>query len=366
MFGCVRESKIMKNNCIPQQIANRDLATDSNRNTDQNGTQCPHTASPPSQPINHSCSPSQSDPESTVPDQKSQIKIQKSVGQPSTLDPRPSTPCPGPSTINSNNYQPSTGSESPASSNTTAAQGSSDSSLPTINSNNHQPSTLVPYRLRRGLGFWQVTFAGQEAVIKHEQGLNYIAYLLLNPPTEPIHGLALAMKSKDSCVTGPGISEISDPLTGETVVVSADSVFQERGLSLDDAEAARSLRAEIQKLEAIVDNEATSEPVREEVLRELKEIYAHEKKSMPRVRNASQKAVRAVRVAMKRFHAHLLAAAAVSTDPSCWVLIAFADHIHKHILVPSARFSAPEAIRARKELASRFTYEPPKGVVWTS
>jgi len=90
MFGCVRESKIMKNNCIPQQIANRDLATDSNRNTDQNGTQCPHTASPPTQPVAHSCNPSQSDPESTVPDQKSQIKIQKSHScQDSVPDNRP-------------------------------------------------------------------------------------------------------------------------------------------------------------------------------------------------------------------------------------------------------------------------------------
>src|SRR5262245_58750560 len=36
---------------------------------------------------------------------------------------------------------------------------------------------------------WHLTFNGQDAQFKHEQCAFYVAWLLLNPPTEPIHGL---------------------------------------------------------------------------------------------------------------------------------------------------------------------------------
>src|SRR4051794_11420825 len=56
------------------------------------------------------------------------------------------------------------------------------------------PAPQIPFALRRDLGYWQLTFAGRHATLKHEQGLAYVAYLLLNPPKEPIHGMALALK----------------------------------------------------------------------------------------------------------------------------------------------------------------------------
>src|SRR5947209_16860703 len=57
---------------------------------------------------------------------------------------------------------------------------------------NLQPATQ--YSLRKDLGFWHLTFASQTAIFKHEQGALYVAYLLLNPPTEPIHALELTMR----------------------------------------------------------------------------------------------------------------------------------------------------------------------------
>jgi hypothetical protein len=53
------------------------------------------------------------------------------------------------------------------------------------------------YALRRGLGFWELTFEGKQAIFKHEQGALYVACLLLDPPSEPIHALALALKAKE-------------------------------------------------------------------------------------------------------------------------------------------------------------------------
>ena len=49
------------------------------------------------------------------------------------------------------------------------------------------------FALRRGLGFWELTFEGQRAVFKHDQGTLYVACLLLDPPQEPIHSVALAL-----------------------------------------------------------------------------------------------------------------------------------------------------------------------------
>jgi hypothetical protein len=49
------------------------------------------------------------------------------------------------------------------------------------------------YTLRRGLGFWQLTFQDQQAIFKHELGALYVACLLLDPPREPIHAVALAL-----------------------------------------------------------------------------------------------------------------------------------------------------------------------------
>jgi hypothetical protein len=50
------------------------------------------------------------------------------------------------------------------------------------------------YALRRDLGFWQLTFDHKNAILKHEQGIFYVAWLLHNVPEEPIHGVALALE----------------------------------------------------------------------------------------------------------------------------------------------------------------------------
>ena len=62
----------------------------------------------------------------------------------------------------------------------------------------HHPSSTIHhprYALTKHIAFWHLTFNGQKACFDHEQGAYYVAYLLLNPPSEPIHGMALEIKS---------------------------------------------------------------------------------------------------------------------------------------------------------------------------
>ena len=80
------------------------------------------------------------------------------------------------------------------------------------------------YALRRELGFWEVTYEGRRALFKHELGALYVACLLLDPPREPIHAVALALKARDASGQAAG---------GDLV--------QQRSMGLDDAAAVRAL-----------------------------------------------------------------------------------------------------------------------------
>src|ERR1017187_8554341 len=82
------------------------------------------------------------------------------------------------------------------------------------------------YALRRDLGFWDVTFEGREATFNHEPGALYAACLLLHPPPQPIHALALALDARSISNQPPGAAE----------------VILQRSLELDAAETIRALR----------------------------------------------------------------------------------------------------------------------------
>jgi len=235
------------------------------------------------------------------------------------------------------------------------------------------PSDLCPqtsdlYSLRRHTTFWSLTFNGQEACFDHEQGAYYVAYLLLNPPDEPIHGVALELKaltffrqfSDKRCET-----VITDPLTGELKTMACDSEIVEDRLCADEAEGLAPLRRKIEELEAILQNERASEPVKAEVARELEEIYAYQKRNPLAPLTESQRAVRNVRRAIIRLHEHLAAAVGHQGKPHP-VLRSFAEHIRRYVIIPSFLFCKVGRRRTADTGASTFTYEPPSGVNWTA
>src|SRR5438552_11859173 len=196
-------------------------------------------------------------------------------------------------------------SESPSSNNPIIQQSNNPSRLAL----QHSTTPAPRYSLRKGLGCWELTFDGQHEILRHEQGLALVAYLLLNPPDEPIHALDLATRISPLAAKGGGcISEIVDPETGEKAYLEKHSRVQERSLALDEALTMRAVIRQQNDLEALVERHGTTEPVKEEAWNELKALYNYETNRSERARDSAQKAVRAVRMAIKRSHKRLLAA----------------------------------------------------------
>jgi hypothetical protein len=203
------------------------------------------------------------------------------------------------------------------------------------------------YALRRGLDFWELTFEGRQAIFKHEQGAIYVACLLLDPPPEPLHAVALALKAREMGGQAPGPAE----------------VIQQRSMGLDDAAAVQALWRRQRALEAVLEDDRESEPGKAEALRELEEITEFLRKSPWRSRGGAERCVRAVTRAIKRLHARLAAAVDAKGMPHP-VLRGFALHLHEHLLVPSGRGGGYARAQAGSGSAGCLTYEPPRGVIW--
>jgi hypothetical protein len=197
------------------------------------------------------------------------------------------------------------------------------------------------------LGYWELTFERRPAIFKHELGALYVACLLLDPPSEPIHAVALALKAREMGGQPPGPAE----------------VIQQRSMGLDDAAAVRDLWRRQRGLERVLEDGRESEPVRAEALRELEEITEFLRKSPWRSRGGAERCVRAVTRAIKRLHARLAGAVDAKGLPHP-VLRGFAQHLHQHLLVPSGRGGGYARAQAASGSAGCLTYEPPSGVTW--
>jgi len=224
-----------------------------------------------------------------------------------------------------------------------------------------RPPTSSPYSIRKHISFWSLTFNGQEACFDHEQGAYYVAYLLLNPPDEPIHGMALEFKARayfDEWPIEPCETVITDPETGQTITLGFDAEIMERHLSVDEGDGLPYVRRKQHELEAIIADEAASEPVKAEVQRELEEMYFYQKRNAERIRDTAQKAVRAVREAIHHFHQSLTNSVNAKGNPHP-VLRPFASHIESYLIIPSARFSKQGRARSKANGAGcQFISEP--------
>ena len=203
------------------------------------------------------------------------------------------------------------------------------------------------YALRRGVACWALVFEGREAIFKHELGALYVAHLLLNPPTEPLHAVALALKARSRAVQPAGPGEVP----------------QKRSLGLEDAARVRALWRRQRVLEGIVADEDEIEAVKTEALRELEEVTETLRTSPWLSRHGAERCANVVAVAIKRFHARLAGAVDAEGKPD-EVLRGFALHLREYLLVPSGRGGAYAKEQAVPGCAGCFIYQPPKGVVW--
>jgi hypothetical protein len=203
------------------------------------------------------------------------------------------------------------------------------------------------YALSREANSWEVTFEGRQANFKHELGALYVACLLLEPPHEPIHAVALALKAKD----------ISGRPAGP------DEALEQRSMGLEDAAKVRALWRRQRELERVLEDRLEIEPVKAEALRELEEVTEFLRTSPWLSRHGAERCVQAVTTAIRRLHGHLAAALDGEGKPHP-VLQGFARHLHEHLLVPSGRGGGYRGAGTASAPAGSFTYEPPPGVVW--
>src|ERR1035441_590345 len=173
------------------------------------------------------------------------------------------------------------------------------------------------YALRRGLGTWEVTFEGRRDSFSDEQGAEYVVWLLLHPPPQPIHAVALALEARHAPGYTPGAAD----------------VIQQRNLGRDDAEVVRSLRRQAREFEAVLADARASEPVKAEARRKREEILEFLRKNPWRSADGTQKCVRAVTKAIKRLCGRLARAVDAAGKPHP-VLKDFALHLREHLLIP--------------------------------
>jgi hypothetical protein len=230
---------------------------------------------------------------------------------------------------------------------TRTTQHASNSKLCTKNSKLPEAPPPPRYALRRDLGFWHLTFDYQQAILKHEQGIFYVAWLLHNPPEEPIHGVALALEVR--ALYGKPVDEAQ--------------IVQQRAMGLDDAETFRALRQKQKELETLLDDPDLIEPVKAEALRELQDIYDFQKRNPWRTRDCAQKTVNAVCLAIKRFRRRLAGAVDARGRPN-HVLRNFENHLTKYLVVPTGRGRPGGPVRFADLLAGCFSYRPPAGMGW--
>jgi hypothetical protein len=203
------------------------------------------------------------------------------------------------------------------------------------------------YALRRGVGFWELVFEGRQSIFRHELGALYVAYLLGEPPREPLHGVALALKARE---------KLGQP-------ANAGEALQQRVMGLEEAASVRALWRRQRELEGVLQDRLAIEPVKAEAQRELEEITEGLRQSPWLSRHGAERCARAVGVAIKRLHARLAAAVDAEGKPDK-VVRAFALHLHEYLLVPSGRGGGYAGEQAVSGFEGCFSYQAPKGVLW--
>lgn len=243
---------------------------------------------------------------------------------------------------------------------------SAPKTLPELLAPQSRRPTVPPtprFALIKGHGSWTLIFDGKTVPLRHEKGIFYIAYLLQNPPQEPIHGLDLAVKVPEIYRRQLGVAAATDQTTGQAVPLDRHARLQERSLGLEALESAKAVWKAQQKWEAVLDDEHTTEPEQAEALRELEEIARFQRRYAEHSKSNADNLVRAVRRAITRFYDGLAQALDKDGKPHP-VLTPFAEHLHEHLLKPSTRFSGRYRSRSRTGVAGCFTYDPPPGVTW--
>lgn len=229
-------------------------------------------------------------------------------------------------------------------------------------------SAATQYSLRKQMGVWQLVFAGRKGLVEDERGTQIVAYLLRNPPREPVHAVPLETKvwaREWAEASLPGReTQAADEVNGvEHPGGETEMDEQASGARLDQGENTL-LKKKFRELLEIIEDTNLPQGERDAAQLELDELHNALDGAAGRavVDDAAKAAVR-VRKAIKRLHTKLANAIDEKQQPNV-VLRGFADHLLTHLIIPSSRFNRGKGSRNRAGVAGTFTYEPPPGVVW--
>src|ERR1019366_6189441 len=159
--------------------------------------------------------------------------------------------------------------------------------------------------LRREGSLWQLTFDDGRAILKHEQGICYVAEML-SQPRERVKKLNLAAKYSSPRSKGGGGIEIYDPAMGKYEPPASMDPVHEAALATDDDEARRAYQARARELKETIDDPTETERAKVEARKELEAIVAHLSKDSRTVRDPTKAAGDAVHIGIKRFLRNLV------------------------------------------------------------
>jgi hypothetical protein len=228
------------------------------------------------------------------------------------------------------------------------------------------PERLRPdeprYALHREGSLWRLTFEDGRAILKHEQGICYVAETL-SQPRERVKKLNLAAKYSSPRAQGGGGMEVFDPATGQCEPPDSAEPVHEAALAADDDEARRAYQARARELKEMIDDPTETERAKVEAREELEAIAAHLSKDSRTVRDPTKAAADAVRIGIHRFLHNLVGRGDTVSSPLA-VRRGFAEHLHRYLIVPSHRYAGLGARKARGELTGCLLYDPPGEILW--
>ena len=218
------------------------------------------------------------------------------------------------------------------------------------------------YALHRRGELWHLTLNGCPAILKHEQGLCYVAEVFTHPG-EPLKKLNLAAKFSSPKAKGRGGIEVYDPATGRYDVPASTEPVHEAPLAADENEARKAYQERGRELKEIIDDPTETEAAKEAATEELQKIIDHLRKDSRQVRDATKVAGDNVRNAIDRL-LHTLNSAEGPAPSELAVRRQFAEYIQRYVINPTRRYAAPRARKARGDLTGCQLYEPPDGISW--
>ena len=196
------------------------------------------------------------------------------------------------------------------------------------------------FSLRNDHEFWELTFNARRAVVPQHQALFYVAWLLANPPADPIPATTLATIVFDLFAEHPDFD------------LSPTWLATRR----DDLRVTAILRRKQRSLEVILRRDGPIDLAKSEAQRELAVVEDFQETFHNEITHTGRQVSQTLHIGLHQLYTTLIRAVDAQGNPHT-ILRSFATHLQLHILVPSAIASAPGT--------PHFTYQPPPGITWS-